>query len=91
MPRIYLSPPHLSGLEQQYVKEAFAGNWVAPLGPNVDAFEAEFCAATGAPYALATSSGTVWTPTPGWQTKVCPNWVSMATGIRSSGLKPSDL
>ena len=41
--------------------------------------------------ALATSSGTVWTPTPGWQTKVCPNWVSMATGIRSSGLKPSDL
>ncbi len=58
MPRIYLSPPHLSGLEQQYVKEAFAGNWIAPLGPNVDAFEAEFCAATGAPYALATSSGT---------------------------------
>lgn len=58
MSRIYLSPPHLSGLEQQYVEEAFAGNWVAPLGPNVDAFEAEFCAATGAQHALATSSGT---------------------------------
>ena len=58
MPRIFLSPPHLSGLEQQYVDDAFASNWIAPLGPNVDAFEAEFCAATGAPYALATSSGT---------------------------------
>ena len=48
----------MSGLEQQYVAEAFATNWVAPLGPNVDAFEAEFCAATGARHALATSSGT---------------------------------
>ena len=56
--RIYLSPPHMSGLEQQYVQAAFASNWVAPLGPNVDAFEAEFGAAVGAPYALALSSGT---------------------------------
>jgi pyridoxal phosphate-dependent aminotransferase EpsN len=58
MPHIYLSPPHLSGRERQFVNEAFATNWLAPLGPNVDAFEAEFCAATGARYALATSSGT---------------------------------
>ena len=58
MPRIYLSPPHMSGLEQQYVQEAFASNWIAPLGPQVDAFEAEFAAAVGAPYALALSSGT---------------------------------
>jgi len=56
--RIYLSPPHMSGLEQQYVQAAFASNWVAPLGPNVDAFEAEFGAVVGAPYALALSSGT---------------------------------
>ncbi len=56
--RIYLSPPHMSGLEQQYVQAAFDSNWVAPLGPNVDAFEAEFCALSGAPYALALSSGT---------------------------------
>jgi len=56
--RIYLSPPHMSGLEQQYVQEAFATNWVAPLGPNVDAFEAEFCEMTGAGHALALSSGT---------------------------------
>ena len=56
--RIYLSPPHMSGLEQQYVQEAFASNWIAPLGPNVDAFECEFCEATGAQHALALSSGT---------------------------------
>jgi len=48
----------MSGLEQQYVQAAFASNWVAPLGPNVDAFEAEFGAVVGAPYALALSSGT---------------------------------
>ncbi len=58
LPRIYLSPPHMSGLEQQYVQETFASNWIAPLGPQVDKFEAEFAAAVGAPYALALSSGT---------------------------------
>ena len=56
--RIYLSPPHMSGLEQQYVAETFVSNWIAPLGPQVDAFEREFAAAVGAPYALALSSGT---------------------------------
>ena len=34
-PRIFLSPPHMSGLEETYVKEAFASNWIAPLGPHV--------------------------------------------------------
>lgn len=58
MSRIYLSPPHMSGLEQQYVQEVFASNWIAPLGPQVDAFEQEFCAVTGARHALALSSGT---------------------------------
>ena len=56
--RIYLSPPHMSGREQEYIAEAFASNWIAPLGPQVDAFEQEFCAATGAQHALALSSGT---------------------------------
>jgi dTDP-4-amino-4,6-dideoxygalactose transaminase len=56
--RIYLSPPHLSGREQAYVADVFASNWIAPLGPQVDAFEAEFAAATGAGYALALVSGT---------------------------------
>mgnify|MGYP003112163856 FL=1 len=39
--RIYLSRPHMSGHEEQRVTEAFASNFVAPLGPQLDAFEAE--------------------------------------------------
>lgn len=56
--RIHLSPPHMSGLEQAYIQEAFDTNWIAPLGSNVDAFEAEFAAAVGSPHALTLSSGT---------------------------------
>ena len=37
--KIWLSSPHMGGNEQQYVKEAFETNWVAPLGPNVNGFE----------------------------------------------------
>ena len=37
--KIWLSSPHMGGTEEQYVKQAFATNWVAPLGPNVNAFE----------------------------------------------------
>lgn len=37
--KIYLSSPHMGGTEQQYVNEAFKTNWIAPLGPNVNAFE----------------------------------------------------
>lgn len=57
-PRIFLSSPHMSGLEQDYIREAFETNWIAPLGPHVDAFEREFAAALGAPHAVALSSGT---------------------------------
>jgi pyridoxal phosphate-dependent aminotransferase EpsN len=56
--RIYLSPPHMSGLELKYIKEAFKTNWIAPLGPNVDAFEKEVCDYAGIKYGLALSSGT---------------------------------
>lgn len=56
--RIYLSPPHMGGLERKYVEEAFDTNWVAPLGPNVDAFEREFAAKVGTSHAAALSSGT---------------------------------
>ena len=38
--RIYLSRPHMSGNEERRVAEAFASNFVAPLGPQLDAFEA---------------------------------------------------
>lgn len=37
--RIYLSLAHMGGREQEFIQEAFATNWVVPLGPNVDAFE----------------------------------------------------
>jgi dTDP-4-amino-4,6-dideoxygalactose transaminase len=56
--RIYLSPPHMGTEEQRLVADAFASNWIAPLGPHVDAFEREFAAAIGAGHAAALSSGT---------------------------------
>lgn len=57
-PRILLSAPHMSGAEQHYIQEAFATNWIAPLGPNVDAFEQEMAAYLGVDETLALSSGT---------------------------------
>lgn len=56
--RIYLSPPHLGDDELALVTEAFRTNWIAPLGPHVDAFEREVCAYVDAPHAVALSSGT---------------------------------
>jgi len=56
--KIYLSPPHMSGNEQKYIKEAFDSNWVAPLGANVDAFEKEVASYVGASEAISVSSGT---------------------------------
>ena len=57
-PRIYLSPPHMSGRELDLVRQAFESNWIAPLGSQVDAFEHEFAEMVGVPYATALSSGT---------------------------------
>jgi dTDP-4-amino-4,6-dideoxygalactose transaminase len=56
--RIYLSPPDVGELERQFLLDAFDSNWIAPLGPHVDAFERELAAAVGVPYAVALSSGT---------------------------------
>ena len=56
--RIYLSPPHMTGNEQKYIQEAIETNWIAPLGPNVDAFEKEIAHYVGANEAVAVSSGT---------------------------------
>ncbi|CAG9613436.1 Putative pyridoxal phosphate-dependent aminotransferase EpsN [Bacillus rhizoplanae] len=56
--RIYLSSPHMSGNEQKYIQDAFDTNWIAPLGPNVDAFEKELASFVGAKDAAAVSSGT---------------------------------
>ncbi|RKH53156.1 aminotransferase class I/II-fold pyridoxal phosphate-dependent enzyme [Corallococcus sp. AB050B] len=56
--RIYLSSPHMGTLERGYVDDAFASNWIAPLGPHVDAFQDEFARCVGTRHALALSSGT---------------------------------
>ena len=56
--KILLSTPHLGDYEMEYVEEAFRTNWVAPLGPNVDAFERELAAYVGIGHAAALSSGT---------------------------------
>ena len=56
--RIYLSPPHMSGGEMKYIKEAFEQNWVAPLGPNVDGFEEAIARYTGVDHVAVLNSGT---------------------------------
>jgi pyridoxal phosphate-dependent aminotransferase EpsN len=73
--RIYLSPPHLGGEEIEYVKEAFDTNWVAPLGPHVEAFERECASHAGRVGALALSSGTA----------------AVAMSAALTGIKPGDL
>lgn len=57
-PKIWLSAPHMCGEEQKYVNEAFAYNWVAPVGTNIDEFEnslAKYCKVN---YTAVVSSGT---------------------------------
>ena len=54
--RIYLSPPHMSGYEETLVAEAFRPNWIAPLGPMVDAFEGKIVAMS------ASNSGPLYRP-----------------------------
>ena len=56
--RIYLASPHMGGLEQEFVREAFDTNWVAPLGPNVNEFEKEVAEYVGVKSAAALVSGT---------------------------------
>ncbi len=59
MNKIPLATPHMSkeGYEQQYVKEAFDTNWIAPLGENVNKFEEEVAKYVGVKSAAAMSSG----------------------------------
>ena len=56
--RIYLSPPHMVGNEKKLLDDAFNSNWIAPLGPDVDAFEREISEYLGVQYGCALSSGT---------------------------------
>jgi len=57
-PRIFLSSPHMGPDESRLVQEVFASNWIAPIGPQVDAFEREFTKWSGTTNAAALSSGT---------------------------------
>jgi pyridoxal phosphate-dependent aminotransferase EpsN len=74
MSRIYISPPHLSGNELSFVEDAFESNWLAPLGPHVDAFEAEMAQFLGVGHAAALSSGTA----------------ALHLALRLVGVKPGD-
>lgn len=56
--KIWLSSPHIGANELQYVNEAFATNWIAPLGPHVNAFEQALQVQTKSSHAAALSSGT---------------------------------
>ena len=56
--RVYLSPPHMGDRERELLLDAFDSNWIAPLGPHVNAFEQEFAEKVGASHAVALSSGT---------------------------------
>ena len=73
--RIYLSSPTMHGDEQKYIQEAFDTNWIAPLGPNVSAFEQEVVEYTGTKYASALSAGTA----------------AIHLALRILGIKPGDI
>ncbi|HOQ38694.1 MAG TPA: aminotransferase class I/II-fold pyridoxal phosphate-dependent enzyme [Mobilitalea sp.] len=73
--RIYLSSPTMTGAEQEYIKEAFDTNWVAPLGQNVNEFEKELASYVGVPFAAALTSGTA----------------AMHMAIKALGIKRGDI
>lgn len=56
--RLFLSPPHMGGRERHHVDQVFATNWIAPIGPMVDRFEADLAALTGFNSVVALASGT---------------------------------
>ncbi|MEM1221962.1 MAG: aminotransferase class I/II-fold pyridoxal phosphate-dependent enzyme [Verrucomicrobiota bacterium] len=58
MPRIYLSPPDIRPEDYPAVKAVFDSNWVAPVGPDLAAFEGALCTHTGCQAAVALNSGT---------------------------------
>jgi dTDP-4-amino-4,6-dideoxygalactose transaminase len=56
--RIYLSPPEVGEAERRMLLEAFDSNWIAPVGPDLDAFEREIATRAGTGHAVGLSSGT---------------------------------
>lgn len=74
MSRILLSPPHMGPDERRLLLEAFDSNWIAPVGPQLDAFERELAAEVSVPYAVALSSGTA----------------ALHLGLIAAGVQPGD-
>lgn len=72
--RIFLSPPHMGGRELDLIREAFDSNYIAPLGPMVNAFEAAFAHFVGRRYAVALACGTA----------------AMHLAMRNLGIGPGD-
>ena len=56
--KIWLSSPNMGGAEENFVKQAFNKNWIAPVGPNIDGFEKDICKYNNINHAAALSSGT---------------------------------
>ena len=73
--RIYMSSPDVGELEEQYVVAAMRSGWIAPLGPDVDAFEREMAERLGVTQAVALSSGTA----------------ALHLGLLGLGVKPGDI
>lgn len=73
--RIYLSSPDVTGAEERALVRAFRSGWIAPLGPEVDAFEAELAEYSGRRYCVALSSGTA----------------ALHLGLLTLGVGPGDL
>lgn len=74
MSRVLLSPPDVGPEERRLLLEAFDSNWIAPVGPQLDAFERELAAVVGVPYAVALSSGTA----------------ALHLGLIAAGVQPGD-
>jgi len=73
--RVYLSPPDVGPLEEEYLVAAVRSGWIAPLGPDVDRFEAELAERVGVAHAVALSSGTA----------------ALHLGLLGLGVRPTDV
>lgn len=73
--RIFLSSPDVTQAEEDALVRAFRSNWIAPLGPEVDALESELAEYTGRAHAVALSSGTA----------------ALHLGLLNLGVGPGDL
>ena len=73
--RIYMSSPDVGQLEEDAVVAAMRSGWIAPLGPDVDAFERELADRVGVAYGVALSTGTA----------------ALHLGLLTLGVKPGDV